>query len=51
MSIINDIDVRIKNMKINILDYRYKYLSDLLFNIETHINKLVLNNLMNNKKA
>lgn len=49
MSIINDIDVRIKKIKIYILDYRYKYLSELLFNIEKHLDNLVLNNILNSK--
>jgi len=37
---------RIKNFKIYILQYRYKYISNLILKIEKHIDYLYLNNLM-----
>ena len=35
---------KIKNFKLNILQYRYKYLSDTILKLEKHIDYLFMNN-------
>lgn len=40
----NNTNLKVKNFKLNILQYRYKYLSEIILKLEKHIDNLFINN-------